>query len=651
MRPSDCFILSQTDDSILCMTPPGIGKNLLVTLSIGHSIHDMTYANMSYDSPLVTFLHLSRGGDAMGSETIKIFGKNFGPFRASAEVFIDHSVSCADAVWLADDPLINYDPYIQCITKPMKVGVHNLSLSVNGIFSTSRSLLQVFCKRGYFGSDQEYCSSCGVSSISGMICDQDNMYLPVSMPGFYITMDTVPSILCPPESQSMRDRCPASVACMPSHACIGDNLCSAAYSGERCASCAAGYYKINSSCQVCPKIAWIIPLIAALLLFASAIIVYLLRNMNACLGVISIFIDYFQILSVFSSLGIPWPQYLISIFNGISTINFNVDAFSPECYNNHFNISFRTKWILISSLPIVVFIILAIIFVQYAAFLKFVKNKSSCSNFGFRCIGAYIIFFYYSYLMLSENSLKIFNCQPTVPSDGNLYMSAVGINGGICYQSGSLQQELYPWAVLTFLLYSLGFPLAIAIILYNNRQKVITDQLIKASENTFSDSEAQNIVKFRVIFDRMYYQFKPRYYYWILFVITRKFLLSVCAVMFRGNIIFLLAVYLLVAFIAFTIQVKCSPYMSMSEHHRTILEDSSLLSECDQDMFIRSNKLIRGKAVKNVKLGDESQIVRIHRPKLEFVNNYNTVEGLLLAIIILITIGTHCFNFYKWYKF
>jgi hypothetical protein len=48
--------------------------------------------------------------------------------------------------------------------------------------------------------------------------------------------------------------------------------------------------------------------------------------------------------------------------------------------------------------------------------------------------------------------------------------------------------------------------------------------------------------------------------------LLRKFSLSVAAIIFRENTVFLLALYLLVLFFCYTLNVNYKPYMSTSEY-------------------------------------------------------------------------------------
>ena len=360
------------------------------------------------------------------------------------------------------------------------------------------------------------------------------------------------------------------------------------------------------------------------------------------MGILSIGVDYFQVLAVFATANVEWPSSLVYLFNADSSINLNIDVVAPECYNN-VNIPYRTKWIIITALPVIVILVFVVVFGLYSGWLYFVKHrKRGFQEPLYKAFAVYLMIFYYSYLMLSNNTLAVFNCQPSEPSDGYRYMAAVGTDGGRCYKEGSMQQELEPWAILAFIVYSVGFPFFIAFMLYTNRQKAMSDQLMKASGKTFSEAEAFTILKFRMIFNRMYYQFKPQYYYWILWILMRKFCLSVSAIIFRENVVFLLALYLLVLFTSYTLDVRYLPYMSTSEYDQVLEDNAHLITENLQEVIIKSSVRTREK-YKAARLGQNDPLITQIAPKLDFFNNYNTVEAYMLISAILVNIGKFVF--------
>ena len=65
---------------------------------------------------------------------------------------------------------------------------------------------------------------------------------------------------------------------------------------------------------------------------------------------ISIGVDYCQVLALFASAKISWPDSMKKVFNALSFFNVNIDIAAPECLNP--DISYRDKWIAIMIMPI-----------------------------------------------------------------------------------------------------------------------------------------------------------------------------------------------------------------------------------------------------------------------------------------------------------
>jgi hypothetical protein len=57
-----------------------------------------------------------------------------------------------------------------------------------------------------------------------------------------------------------------------------------------------------------------------------------------------------QITALFSSFRLNWPAPLLEFYNILSSLNFNIDLFAPECAAN---ISYYEKWWLTMSFPII----------------------------------------------------------------------------------------------------------------------------------------------------------------------------------------------------------------------------------------------------------------------------------------------------------
>ena len=129
-----------------------------------------------------------------------------------------------------------------------------------------------------------------------------------------------------------RSTCPYVVPCEPAEACAGDNVCSNGYTGMKCSKCMEGFSRQDGYCVECAGNPMIMIMFIAL---GSAIagvvywVVVVLLKIN--IGVISIGIDYFQIIGLFASQQIPWPQIMRSLFSYLQVFSFDLGMLGLEC--------------------------------------------------------------------------------------------------------------------------------------------------------------------------------------------------------------------------------------------------------------------------------------------------------------------------------
>ena len=635
MDPVAVQVTSQTHSSLQFILPPGAGSNLLLLLVVGNQ---RTAVPFSYSPPTVTRYYMSRGGSALGNELLRVYGTNFGAIDSPVAVYINDTV-CQDPVRNVDD---KGESYIECTTAPTTVGSKNVRVEVGFHIVDSNVPYRVECKKRSFGAEGEMCSLCR----EGYVCNTDGLEYPKSAWGFYMTDVAIPSDMCPPESQVKREECPAALACMPRESCIGNNECSLEYTSERCAQCRDNYYRINGRCVRCPEAPWAIFLAAVLVLSSGIYIAYKLNQKNVSIGILSIGVDYMQVLGIFGTARVNWPNVVIDMYNIFSIFNLNIDVFAPKCWGL-ITFEFREKWITIALMPVIALAICIPVVVVYGLVMRTSRqghvpptgqHRASLKH---QVISVYLMLFYYGYVMLANNTFAVFNCQPTEPSDGHKYMAEVGADGGLCYADGTLQQKLKPWAVLCFIVYVLGFPLLVGYILFANKDKIMTAQVMQAARSRrLYKNEKISTFRFRMMFSRLYYQFKPDYYYWVFCIITRKFALTVSAVVFRENIVFLLSLYVLILFAAYTMQVGYRPYMSLSEYPDVVVENAYLLPQACQQIIASSMQQVQlKKSARRKRLGGSTPLFTVLTPRMAFFNDYNTVEAALLLSAILVCIG------------
>lgn len=125
------------------------------------------------------------------------------------------------------------------------------------------------------------------------------------------------------------------------------------------------------------------------------------------------------------------------------------------------------------------------------------------------------------------------------------YLEAVFVP---CYVEGGLHMRLLPWAWLALVCYVAGYPLLVLTLLYRNRFRIQEDQILRAKDLGFDRGTNPNCYDLRRRFSKLYFHFKPDYWFWVLLIVTRKFFVAFTALMFRKNPSFQLAMALLVMF-------------------------------------------------------------------------------------------------------
>ena len=108
--------------------------------------------------------------------------------------------------------------------------------------------------------------------------------------------------------------------------------------------------------------------------------------------------------------------------------------------------------------------------------------------------GNMILILYCVFLPMTRNTLNIFNCSPTDPPDGYLYMEAVFEK---CWEPGGVHLSLFPYAMTSAVVYTVGIPSLFAFILFRYTSTVKEDielfmqvgrgQLEYMSENQLED--------------------------------------------------------------------------------------------------------------------------------------------------------------------
>lgn len=196
------------------------------------------------------------------------------------------------------------------------------------------------------------------------------------------------------DDRKHRSNCYEVVPCAPAEACEGGNVCGYGYTGEKCNDCCDAlhrytkdqfgrqvantecfdesgeqikYFRQYGECAPCPSNPWMI--VAILLGGATSMgtIALIMKKRRVSLGIMSIAVDYFQILALLSSTKTPWPQIIRDLYTWLSAFNFNINITAPECV---FEVKFEDKWRMQIAFP---FLLLIAVFV-YNWVLVFIKK-------------------------------------------------------------------------------------------------------------------------------------------------------------------------------------------------------------------------------------------------------------------------------------
>jgi hypothetical protein len=388
---------------------------------------------------------------------------------------------------------------------------------------------------------------------------------------------------------------------------------------------------------------------ACLVVIFIAAVGYWLVKFNVNLVFMSVAIDYFQVVSIFLQSKIQWPAAVKQLMYILSAFNLNLDIVAPECLLPE--VSYVDKFYTIQLFPLALLALLGISSAAYTAYKYWILRRTSKEHLyrhvpTNRAVALVILYFFYLYL--TKTTLDVYNCAPTVPptydSTGKL-MKYLSTQFEECGKPGGIQARLIPYSVLALCIYTLGFPAALGWLLYTHRLPIMFDQLLRAKgqgQNRFQNPYAYSI---RKSYSRLYYQFKPNFFFWSLVILLRKFLIATTSVMFTTNPSFQMSTCLLILFLSYSLQVRLNPYMSYSDY-AVVLEEHqdmqgwSALHRQLHAMLVTVESRNYKKYYKNILVGGRMNRAALLKAIGSWLFNYNTVEAVLLFCgIILCLMG------------
>jgi len=345
----------------------------------------------------------------------------------------------------------------------------------------------------------------------------------------------------------------------------------------RCALCTINtHYRFNNACKKCPQNVEVLITLFILAAISACVAAYYLSKRKVNLAFVAIAVDYFQVLAVFASTRVPWPDAILRLFELLSLFNINIDIAAPECILPSFE--YEIKFYATEFLPVAALALLGAVHFSYTAYKIFRDGrKVKLSSHLSKLISVFLIIMYFLYLTVTKRALDIFNCNPTTPSDGYLYTEFTSMKcdgGGLCRcdEPGGVQQSLVPAAYIFIIFYSFGFPLFVFFIIYMNKTRVMEDQYLRAYGIGDTHETNPDAYDLRKRYHLLYMYYKPRTPYWLLAILFRKFMIVMSSLMFRGNPTFQMSVMLLVLFWAFVMQARFRPFLSTGERGIVIKE-------------------------------------------------------------------------------
>jgi hypothetical protein len=572
--------------------------------------------------------------------------------------------------------------------RTIPAGVNNVSISIagqsgyNAAWSPANKndfavppfgAFIVACERGSYGAVGETCLPCPGNFGAGFIgadCDgfkdfsafgnltfNNRFSYPRPRAGYYnLNSSDRNTLKWGSEGESQMPACPEGfqdakrdvciVPCDPPESCLANNVCAFGYASKspmwKCSNCDTGFYRRNIECVKCPDSPWALVIGFTLLVVFAGIVGFVLSQKGVNIAVISIGLDFFQVLAIFASSGVKWPPIVKELLHILSAFNLNIEIVAPECIVP--DLSYKAKFWFIMLLPLSVGgLLLGGVFTAislYKALVLGQRKKSDLFSHLPGMINSCLSLLYVLYLYLTRTVFAVFNCTPTFPPDGRLYLSVA--NNEQCGIPGGTQLTLLPYAVAGLIVYAFGYPAFIGWILYKNRELCMLDQLLRAKGTGDDRLTNPNAFELRMTYGRQYFQFKPDQYFWILAVILRKFFISITAVVFSKNSSFQMAACLLVMFLAYSAQVMVRPYLSAAEFDDVIKAhiESSYTSAIHARLRVQIAK-IESRGKKKVRKNllsfdgtvDRSAILGV---LTGWFFNYNTIEQIMIFCAVIV---------------
>lgn len=512
--------------------------------------------------------------------------------------------------------------------------------------------------------------------------DQARRFEPYSESGYYRLDKSHDGDIPCASPHSHRDQfCYEFRPCSPEKACDGNNQCSKGYTQTMCSLCctyAEGhlddgsknpecwdpssgeqwlYFRTNGECVVCPQNLWLLVCLFLSAIFIGGSVAYTLKKKRVDVAVVAIGVDYLQVLSVFATTEVEWPAALQAIYSAMAIFSFDLfDIFPPEC---SLDVGYETSWMAIQFAPIGFVMVCYGCYSAYYFYLnyRFAHNKKKFAKTLTRLRGmllsTLLYAFYFIYLFICENTLDVLSCAKIRSEDGATETEAEYLTSDpnyVCWEEGSMQMRLVPLASIFVVVYIVGYPLIIGVMLlpWNTRRLIMDDQLLRVQSKGYWEEKLppylEQLALTRAKLGMLYYRFTPELPYWILIVVLKKCCMAWITLVFRQSASFQLSMLLMVLFSSLVLQVRNMPYLSPARRDEMLDTYSERVAKLDEEVkrsTKNSDKTLAAKRT-GARRRALTDIVHAKTPAqfrdatVQLVFEYNTVESFLLSCSILV---------------
>lgn len=267
----------------------------------------------------------------------------------------------AQCLKCGDSSFTGFEGSTECVSCPL----NTLVLTQGAKFVTD-----CVCAPGWYGPHGGPCKACPI----GALCNGEGGRFPRALPGFWV------DALADPES---------FYKCEPSEACLGAVLqpdgsylnasCATGYTGRVCGACVPlRYYRLQEQCKKCPAYADLLWVALACAAFGGVFfLLWSSKPGDMKLYSPSIALTYVQMLALFHSFDVNWPNIVITTYNAASITNLNIELFSPEC---SVKLDFFSKWSFKMGVPLIAAGIFTVYYSALPLYRRVARSFKACYN-------------------------------------------------------------------------------------------------------------------------------------------------------------------------------------------------------------------------------------------------------------------------------